>query len=81
MSYTKFGEVITEVAYSRIDNKVDGMIRLPEKYNKGCFTMLVEGNIDWTEETLVGAHFLLQKIAGLDIKKNYWTILLYQITT
>ena len=67
VSYTKLGEVITEVAYSRIDNNVNGMICLPEKCKHGCFTMLVEDNVDWNEETLTGTHFLLQKIAGLDI--------------
>ena len=46
VSYTKLGEVITEVAYSRIDNNVNGMICLPEKCKNGCFTMLVEDNID-----------------------------------
>ena len=51
------------------------MICLPEKCKKGCFTMLVEDNIDRNEETLTGTHFLLQKIAALDIKK-----LLYYIT-
>ena len=75
MSYTKVGEVITEVVYSRIDNNIDGMICLPEKCKKGCFTMLVEDKIDRNEETLTGTHFLLQKIAGLDLKK-----LLYYIT-
>ena len=45
------------------------MICLPEKCKKGCFTMLVENNIDRNEETLTGTHLLLQKIAGLDIKK------------
>ena len=75
VSYTKVGEVITEVAYSRIDNNIDGMICLPEKCKKGCFTMLVEDKIDRNEETLTGTHFLLQKIAGLDLKK-----LLYYIT-
>ena len=76
VSYTKLGEVITEVAYSRIDNNVDGMISLPEKCKKGCFTMLVEDNIDRIEETLTGTHFLLQKFAGLDIKTllNYITV-------
>ena len=75
------GEVITKVAYSRIDNNVDGMICLPEKCKKGCFTMLVEDNIDRNEETLTGTHFLLQKIAGLDIKKllNYITVSDYYI--
>ena len=72
---------VTEVAYSRIDNNVDGMICLPEKCKKGCFTMLVEDNIDRNEETLTGTHFLLQKIAGLDIKKllNYITVSDYYI--
>ena len=46
VSYTKLGEVITEAAYSRIDNNVNGMICLPEKCKHGCFTMLVEDNID-----------------------------------
>ena len=46
VSYTKLGEVITEVAYSRIDNNVNGMICSPEKCKNGCFTMLVEDNID-----------------------------------
>ena len=41
VSYTKLGEVITEVAYSGIDNNVDGRICLPEKCKKRCFTMLV----------------------------------------
>ena len=46
VSYKKLGEVITEVAYSRTDNNVDGMTCLPEKCKKRCFTMLVEDNID-----------------------------------
>ena len=46
VSYTKLGEVITEAAYSRIDNNVNGMICLPEKCKNGCFAMLVEDNID-----------------------------------
>ena len=70
VSYTKLGEVITEVAYSRIDNNVDEIICLPEKCKKGCFAMLVEDNIDRNEETLTVTLFLLQKIAGLDIKKT-----------
>ena len=75
VSYTKLGEVITEVAYSRIDNNVDGIICSPEKFKKDCFMMLVEDNIDRNEETLTGTHFLLQKISGLDLKKllNYIT--------
>ena len=81
MSYTKLVEVITEVVYSRIDNNIDRMICLPEKCKKGCFTVLVEDNIDRNEETLTGTHFLLQKIAGLDIKKllNYITVSDYYI--
>ena len=76
VSYTKLGEVITEVAYSGINNNVDGMICLPKKCKKGCFTMLVEDKIDGYEETLTGTHFLLQKIAGLNIKTilNYITV-------
>ena len=72
VSYTKLGEVITEVVYSRIDNSVDGI-----RWN----TMLVEDNIDRNKETLTGTHFLLQKIAGLDIKKllNYITVSDYYI--
>ena len=81
VSYTKLGEVITEVAYSRIDSDVDGMICLPEKCKKGYFTMLFEDNLDRNEETLTGTHFLLQKIVGLDIKKllNYITVSDYYI--
>ena len=43
--------------------------------------MLVEDNIDRNEETLTGTYFLLQKIAGLDIKKllNYITVSGYYI--
>ena len=74
MSYTKLGEVIIEVAYSRIDINVDGMICLPENCKRGYFTMLVEDNIDRNEETLKSTHFLLQKIAGLDIKKLLITV-------
>ena len=62
VSYTKLREVITEVAYSRIDNNVDGMICLPEKCKKGCFTMLVEDNIDRNEKTLTGTHFYCKKL-------------------
>ena len=76
VSYTKLGDIITEMAYSRIDNNVDRIICLPEKCKKGCFTMLVQDIIDRNEEILTGTHFLLQKIAGLDIKKllNYITV-------
>ena len=81
VSYTKLGEVITEVTCSSIDNNVDTMICLPEKCKKGYFTMLVEDNIDRNEETLTRTHFLLQKIAGLDIKilLNYITLSGYYI--
>ena len=53
VSYTKLSEIITEVAYSRI-NKNDGTVCLPEKCTKGSFTILVEDNIDRNEETLTG---------------------------
>ena len=53
VSYTKLPEIITEVAYSRI-NKNDGTVCLPEKCTKGSFTILVEDNIDRNEETLTG---------------------------
>ena len=39
--YTKLREVITKVAYSRIDNNVDGIICLPENCKKGCFAIMV----------------------------------------
>ena len=57
------------------------MICLPEKCKKGYFTMLVEDNIDRNEETLTRTHFLLQKIALLDIKilLNYITLSGYYI--
>ena len=76
VSYTKLGEVITEVAYSGVNNNVDRMTCLPEKCKKGCFTMLVEDKIDGYEETLTGTHFLLKKIAGFNVKKilNYITV-------
>ena len=70
VSYIKLGEVITEVAYSRIDNNVDGMICLPEKCKKGCFTMLVEDNIDQNEETLTGTHFSIEKNCRLGYEKT-----------
>ena len=62
MSYTKLGEVITEVAFSRIGNKVDGTICLPEICKKGFVTMLVKDNIDQNEETLTGTHFYCQTL-------------------
>ena len=70
----KIGRGYHEVAYSRIDNNVDGMICLPEKCKKGCFTMLVEDNIDRNEETMTSTHLLLQKNCQLGYKK---TIILY----
>ena len=70
VSYTKLGEVITKMLYSRIDNNVNGMICLPEKCEKGCLMMLVEDNIDWNEETQTDTHFLLQKNCCLGYKKG-----------
>ena len=62
VSYTKLGEVITEAAHSRIDNNVDEIFYLPEKCTKGCFTMLVEDNIDRNEETLTVTLFYCKKL-------------------
>ena len=50
------------------------MICLPEKCKKGCFTMLVEDNIDRNEETMTSTHLLLQKNCQRGYKK---TIILY----
>ena len=70
VSYTKLGDVITEMAYSRIDNNVDVMICFPGKCKKGCFTMLVQDIIDQNEEILTGTHFLLQKNCWLGYKET-----------
>ena len=54
VSYSKLQELLSEVAYEKVENLKDNIVALPECCVEGSFTMLVEDNIDRLEETLSG---------------------------
>ena len=51
ISYSKLQEILSEVAYEKIENKVDKM-PLPDCCVEEAFTGLIEDNIDRLEEKL-----------------------------
>ena len=58
VSYTKLQELLSEVAYAKIEAAKEKTV-LPEFCNQENFTMLVEDNIDHLEETLSGECLIL----------------------
>ena len=54
ISYTVLEEILTEVAYQKVQTLEDSQEPIPENIEKGVFTMIVEDNIDRLEETLSG---------------------------
>ena len=52
VSYSTLQEVLTEVAYWKIESLNENDAVLPEKCSKETFTIIVEDNIDRLEETL-----------------------------
>ena len=54
VSYTKFLETSTEVAYSKIEKQADNLLCLPEGCQKNMFSIVVEDNIGQNEQTLTG---------------------------
>ena len=51
ISYSNLKEILSEVAYEKIENKRE---EVPDCCIEAAFTVLVEGNIDRLEETLSG---------------------------
>ena len=59
VSYSMLQEVLTEVAYGRIESINENDVLLPENCLKETFTIMVEDNIDRLEETLSGEYFVI----------------------
>ena len=51
-------EVLTEVACGRTESINENDVLLPENCLKETFTIMVEDNIDWLEETLSGEYYI-----------------------
>ena len=52
VSYSVLQEILTEVAYQKMEHANTDNVILPENCSRGTFTILVESNIDRLEETL-----------------------------